>query len=72
VVSVSDFELYRAKWNITEWRDGAVYRTTFVEDAWVDETDVSNNKPAESGFTYGVPMQPTTQAEMRGIRKKKS
>ena len=67
-----NFELYRAKWRITAWRNGAVYQTEFVEDAWWPDHEVENNRPAESGFTFSPPRYPTTQAERRGIRRVQS
>lgn len=30
-----DYEVYREIWRVTEWRDGAIYKTEFVEKRWV-------------------------------------
>jgi hypothetical protein len=31
-----EYELYRELWRITEWRDGAVFKTEMVEKGWYD------------------------------------
>ena len=66
------FELYRTKWRITAWRDGAVYATEAVETAWFPMHEVENNKPADTGYTFSSPVEANTQAELRGIRRVKA
>lgn len=66
---MSDFELYRSQWRITEWKDGAVYKTELVKTDWFPMDQVENNKSAATNLTYSPPVETSTQAELRGIRK---
>jgi hypothetical protein len=67
---VSEFELYRAKWQVTEWRGGAVYRTQYVETAWFDMTEVEHPNTYKTNVLYAPPEAVSTDEERRGIRRK--
>jgi hypothetical protein len=63
----AQYELFREQRRITEWRDGAVYRTVSEGFHWVDMLTVENNKPMETNITYSSP--PTSFKGM-AIRRK--
>ncbi len=65
-----EYELFRSQWRITEWRDGCVFKTEHIKDAWFTEEEIKNNKPLETNVTYGPPVKPSTTREFLGIRKK--
>jgi hypothetical protein len=44
---VSQYEVRREVWRITERRDGAVYKTEFVEVKWID-MDEAESPPADT------------------------
>jgi hypothetical protein len=46
------YDVYQSLYAIIEYRDGAVYRTNFVETAWFPKEDVDANVPAITGFQY--------------------
>jgi hypothetical protein len=48
-------EVLREVWRITERRDGAVYRTEYVEDRWIPlEGNTHGNVPGEPDLIYAV------------------
>lgn len=46
------YDVYREKYKITEYRDGAVYRTESQGVGWFPMEDVDANVPAISGIGY--------------------
>jgi hypothetical protein len=63
------FELYREKFRITEWKDGAIFKTVSEGCEWYDEEFVKANRPRESNLMYIVPS--TTEKVLTTIRIKK-
>jgi len=62
-VDESQFEVLRELWKITEMRDGAVYKTEYVEDQWVTMGEDVDSE----GYVYCVK---STSFEGRTIRRK--
>jgi len=62
------YELYREKFKITEWRDGAIFRTASEGLEWFDEDVVKGNVPKETDVLYAPP---STSFEGMTIRHKK-
>jgi hypothetical protein len=47
-----EYQIKRALWKITEYRDGCVYKAEFVRDVWVD----GKNRPLPpEGHLYATP-----------------
>lgn len=61
-------QTYMKKFIITEWRDGAVYRTEQAETDWVDLDTVDANRPADTGVIYS----PAVDADGRSFRRVKN
>lgn len=64
------FELYREKIRITEWKDGAIFKTVSEGCEWFDEKFVQDNRPRESNMMYVLPSSSVTSVNST-IRLKK-
>ena len=63
------YEVYKEVWKITEWKDGAVYRTESVGSGWFLEAVVKANRPAVTNLIYSVPSLNDPTAPTLLIRK---
>jgi hypothetical protein len=68
--SMPPLEVYREKFEITEWRDGCVYNTRTLGCGWFDADEVQANRPGSTGVTY-VAASDTFAKNNMTIRKKK-
>lgn len=59
-----EYEVLREVWRITEWRDGAVFKTERQGIGWYDEATVKANRPADTNLTYTAP--PTSALPYEG------
>lgn len=59
-----EVEVLREIYRIVEWRDGAIFKTEYVEDKWVPMDEVP---PQGSGLLYVVKNDP----DLTTIRVKK-
>lgn len=62
-----EYEVWREKYQIIEWRDGAVFRTVKVEQGWYDIGEVETNQPRKTNYLF-APGGP--DAPLVGIRRK--
>lgn len=69
---MSEYELFRSKWRVTEWLDGAIYRTQLLESDWYDMDDVDHANTVETNILYTPPVAAVTDAQRRGIRRKQN
>lgn len=69
----SEYEVYRAKYVVTVWRDGAVYKTQYVETGWFDMREANHPDTARTNVLYAPPAENccSSDEELRGIRRKK-
>lgn len=49
------YELYREKFRITEWKEGAIYKTASEGCHWFDQELVENNIPSDTQVLYVAP-----------------
>lgn len=70
--SESEYEVYRAKYVVTAWRDSAVYTTKYVETGWYDIREANHPNTAMTNILYAAPTMDEcrTPEELRGIRRK--
>ncbi len=47
-----EYEEYREKIRITEWRDGCVYRTESLGTGWFPQDVINGNLPRETSILY--------------------
>ena len=45
---ITVYEVYMSAYDVTAWRDGAVYRTAFRETSWFPQSQVNANRPRAS------------------------
>jgi hypothetical protein len=64
------YELYRAKFEITQWKNGAVFRTKWLKTGWFDAKIVDENKPRETNIMYVAASDEFANNNMT-MRKKK-
>lgn len=50
-----EYEVLREVFRVTEWRDGAVYKTESQGIGWYDEAVVKANRPADTNLIYSPP-----------------
>lgn len=68
-----DYEVFREIYRVTEWKDGCVYRTEFVERKWVPEGTLRD--PVDENLLYGMVStnyEFANDEEFRGIRRRKT
>jgi hypothetical protein len=53
-----------AKFRITEWKDGAVFRTEHVETGWFAEDETTANRPSETEILFIAPSDKFSQENM--------
>jgi len=61
------YEVYRSRWQITERRGGATYKTKFLDNVWLpfDENHpVPNRDPENKDIIYST----VSDEEMKGIQ----
>ena len=68
---MTEFEVFKERWRITEWRDGAVYKTKKVDEGWFDDAVVEANRPAETEIIFVPPGSDHPMARQQTIRVKK-
>jgi hypothetical protein len=68
--TIDDIESLYEVWEITEWRNGAVYKTRNTgETRWLTEKELKENHPIETDIIFSVmPMSFTGQT----VRTRKS
>lgn len=66
-----EYEVRRELFRVTEWRDGAVYKTESLGYAWFDEKMVKDNNPAETNLIYAAPSTKGPFAGQMNIRRKR-
>jgi hypothetical protein len=49
---ITVYEVYMSAYDVTAWRDGAVYRTAFRETSWFPQSQVNANRPRVTGIIY--------------------
>jgi hypothetical protein len=64
------YEVYVQRFRITEWRNGAVFRTEPLEHGWHDKSVADANRPRESGIIYAAASDDFARTHMT-IRVKK-
>ncbi len=71
---MSEYELFRQKHRVIEWKDGAVYITHLITTDWFDMDEVDHPNTYETNILYRPPasaMVGNDPEKLRGIRKKK-
>jgi len=71
-MSEYEYEVYRVRWRITEWRDGAVYKTEQIDEGWFDGETVKANRPGETDIIYGPVSTDHPMARQMTIRAKRN
>ena len=50
------YEEYREKIQVTEWRDGCVFRTVSLGTGWFPQDVINGNLPRETNILYVAPV----------------
>ena len=66
---MGEYELYRERYLVTKWKDGAVLETEFVGAGWFDADEVDH---PQRGVIYAGPSTNDPNAPVVSIRKKKT
>lgn len=53
-MSPPEYELWRERFRIVEWKGDAIYRTEKLDEGWWPEAEVKNNVPRKSNLLYAV------------------
>jgi len=64
-----EYEVYREKVRITEWRDGAVFRTESLGSGWFTEAEIKAND--DRNIQYVTPSDKDPNKPVLGIRVKR-
>lgn len=68
---MSDFERYVEVHQITETRDGSIFRTKFLRNEWID-SDIFHHPPTGTGIVYYYAIPPEDDPTGMGLRRKRT
>lgn len=64
----AEYELWREKWRITEWKDDSVYKTEKFDEGWWPMAEVNANLPRETNVIF---VRGGVNAPLTAIRRKR-
>jgi hypothetical protein len=64
------YEVYRARFQVVEWKEGAIFRTKSLGTGWFPESEVEANRPRDTSIIYVAASDEFARTQMT-IRLKK-